>query len=353
MRVLYILIRYPTLSQTYVHSELAALPSHYDVRVLTLREESIENLNYFERHFPYEVVAPRSDEDDLSFLAHVAPNEERISQIIAEFRPDMLHSHCTVMLPLLARLAQRHDLPYTLRAHSFDTLYTDFHKQALAQVRSLATPVADHCAGLLALPFSRGAIQEMGFPSEKIIDCHPVVNVKPFLDRSPNLDRVMNCGVVLDKHGQRTFIDLARRCGTNNFDLYALGEGATKLAEYNASLGSPVTVFPPKQPHEMPREYKRHRWLVSTADVHTASTGWSVSIAEAQASGVGVCIPNFRPDLRDFIGEAGYLYESLDEVVDIISRPYPEDKRQLGFEIARRSDIENHISLLTDLWDKV
>jgi hypothetical protein len=87
---------------------------------------------------------------------------------------------------------------------------------------------------------------------------------------------------------------------------------------------------------------------------HTASrklgtVGWPVSIAEAQSSGVGVCMPNLRPDLKDYVGPAGFLYDSIADVARIVSKPFPEELRQLGFEQARKSDVFRHKQVLINL----
>jgi hypothetical protein len=78
--------------------------------------------------------------------------------------------------------------------------------------------------------------------------------------------------------------------------------------------------------------------------------GWPIAVAEAQAAGVGVCFPNLRPDIQDYLGGAGILYSSLTELVDIISQPVPEEMREKGFEVAKKSDIKTHLHRLTDLW---
>ena len=75
-----------------------------------------------------------------------------------------------------------------------------------------------------------------------------------------------------------------------------------------------------------------------------------MAIAEAQAAGVGVCMANIRPDLKQYIGDAGFLFDTIDEARKIISQPVPEDIREAGFVQAEKSNINNHISLLTDLW---
>ena len=75
-----------------------------------------------------------------------------------------------------------------------------------------------------------------------------------------------------------------------------------------------------------------------------------MAIAEAQASGVGVCMANIRPDLREYGGPAAFFYDSLDQALKIIKQPYPEEFRQLGFSHAFKSDIAQHRSLLFRLW---
>jgi hypothetical protein len=109
--------------------------------------------------------------------------------------------------------------------------------------------------------------------------------------------------------------------------------------------------MPPVELEDMPAEYKKHRWLVYTA-ADGGNVGWPMSIAEAQAAGVGVCMANIRPDLRDYVGPAGFLYDSLDEALEIISKPFPEEMRNLGFEQAKKSDVFEHRALLFNLWRK-
>ena len=100
----------------------------------------------------------------------------------------------------------------------------------------------------------------------------------------------------------------------------------------------------------MPGVYKRQRWLVYTASMADGTVGWPVAVAEAQAAGVGVCMPDLRPDLRQYVGPDAILYQSIEEVVSAVRSPVPEDVRERGFEQARKSDIRSHLHLLTDRW---
>lgn len=71
---------------------------------------------------------------------------------------------------------------------------------------------------------------------------------------------------------------------------------------------------------------------------------------EAMASGTGVCLPNIRPDIKDYIGDAGIVYSNISELEDIIDKPVPNTMRKKGFELAEKYDIKKQIHLLTDLW---
>jgi len=84
-----------------------------------------------------------------------------------------------------------------------------------------------------------------------------------------------------------------------------------------------------------------------------SSVGLPVAIAEAQASGVGVCIhdlPGRTKSFQDYVGEAGYVYKNLDELPELLRNGFSEEKRKLGYENAKKSDIERHRYLLENLW---
>jgi hypothetical protein len=264
---------------------------------------------------------------------------------------------------VLGKLARKTQIPFTVRAHSFDSLWqeekspfdvTRFFSEFYSprHVRKAVQLVNDDlCLGILAFPFARPRFEKAGIRGDKIVDCYPVVNYRRFYDITPNGDAVMNVGAALGKKKMEDFIELATLVPGLQFNLYALGYKVESLAEVNKARGYPVHIIPPVELEDMPREYKKHRWLVYTAS-KTGRVGWPMAIAEAQASGVGVCMANIRPDLREYVGEAGYLYDSLSEAVAIISKPFPEEMRQKGFQQAKKSNIFEHRDLLFGLWQK-
>lgn len=346
LRILYILAEYPQISQTYIESEIDAIREECEVGVISLKRPNLPYTNHREQ----------------SYLA----DPDQICEAIDEFRPHVLHSHYLTQTEFVASLARRKNIPFSIRTHSFDTIQTNENPSLSATIRSLfrkvelpphtqqAVPLVngDLCLGILAFPFLRSRLERAGFGTDKIYDCYPVVSYRRFYDPSPNGYGIMNVGACLPKKNMEDFLRLAQLVPNRTFNLYALGYGVESIARLNEGMGKPVRLIPPVEPKDMPHEYKKHAWLVYTASRKLGTVGWPVSIAEAQASGVGVCMPNLRPDLQDYVGPAGFLYDSIGDVVDIISKPFPEELRQLGFEHAKKSDVFHHKQILINIWRK-
>ena len=342
-RILYILKEYPQLSETYIQTEIDAVKNDYEIRIITTHTAD----RPYKNHDPYEQIS----------------EQEQIKAAIQAFKPDVLHGHWMGTSPLVAKLSKETGVPFTVRAHSFDVLWkwkelSTFKrligKKAHPKFMTEVLPYikSDLCLGILSFPFGRPNLERAGVPAGKIYDAPACVNYKRFHNTDPNGDGVMNGGAALPKKKMDDFIDLAKLVPQLSFDLYPIGYRVDDLIKANKEKGSPVTITPNIEPADMPPIYKQHRWLVYTASTEIPTTGWPIMIAEAQASGVGVLMKNLRPDLKDFVGPCGFLYNSVEEAAKILSQPFPEELRQMGFEHAKKNDIENHKHLLTDLWDK-
>ena len=340
-RVMYILKNYPQISETYIKTEIEAVREVCDVRIIATKRANMPAKN----HEPYRYT------EDLG----------AICEAIEEFQPDVLHSHWFHSVKVLGKLARKTGVPFTVRGHSFDSIWPEdespFRHFPLLSMfaqpshirRAIKFIEDDFCLGLLTLPFARPRLERAGFPSAKLVNCFPVVNFKRFFDPQPNGSAIMNVGACIPKKRMEDFVELALRAPELEFNLYALGYKVAELQQFASARQSPVRFIPPVEIEEMPAEYKKHRWLVYTA-APGGNVGWPLAIAEAQASGVGVCMANIRPDLREYAGPMAFLYESLDEVVKVIRQPVPEEVRQSGFEQAKKSDVFQHRSLLFRLW---
>lgn len=323
-RVLYIVSRFNQLSESYITSELNAVDKDYEVRVTSLAPADWPRKTIY----PYELVKGKP---------------ERLLEIAQEFKPHVIHTHYVTNFQYVAPVAAKLGVGFTCRAHSFDCTPV-FERQMAA--------FPGNCIAVLAFPYARKFLTSKGIPDSKLIDTPPVVDVPRFRDRSPNGDAILNLGAALPKKRYEDYIDLAAAMPGKEFNLYTVGYLTEKLKAYNAQRGHPARFHDAVEYEEMLPIYKRHRWLVYTACPMLKTVGWPVVVAEAQASGVGVCVPSCLPSVFKYLGGAGFVFSDLREVPKILSMPYPEEMRELGFKVAERSDINVHKKLLTDLWDK-
>lgn len=351
-RVIYVVVEYPQLSQTYIANEIEALRGDHEIEVITTREPET----------PYRSAVPYS----------VCANLGAAIEKVQDFKPDILHGHWLHTVSPLDILSRKTGVPYTVRAHSFDALLDAPELSPVNRVKNYlraryrfsvvwapnmarhASPFVnrENCLGVLCFPFSTDWLKSHGFPEDKLRPVYPVVNFQRFYNTDPNGDGVMNIGACIPKKRIETYIDLAHSLPARKFRLYPIGYETEKMHALNQKMGSPVEFMPTREPREMPSEYKRHQWMVYTGALDTKSDlGWSMAVAEAQASGVGVCYPNIRPDIAEYVGGAGIVYSSLDEVREIIKDPVPDEIRRKGFEQAKKSDIFVHKKVLTDIWD--
>ena len=328
-RILYIVQNYPQLSQTYIKNELKVLWPDYEIQIVAVSTPDVADPD----HFPYRRIRERQD----------------IVALVRDFKPAILHSHYLVLADLVSGVAADTATPFTIRSHSFDTIPSE-NKVAKHLQGIGARLSSDLCLGVLCFPFVRDYLKSVGIPQDKLIASPPVVDFEFFYNRSVNTGGVMNVGAAIRKKRMDDFIDLAKLVPELNFDLFAIGHDWPKLSKLNRKSGNPIIVHQPQPFAAMPQIYKQHRWLVYTACPERKTVGWPMAIAEAQASGTMVCMANIRPDLQEYVGEAGYLYDDIKQAAELLRQPVSAAKRELGFEQARRSDIRSNKHLLTDLW---
>ena len=356
-RVLYYLHDFPQLSQSYVRVELEAVAHRMTTSVVAM---GLSSSTYHSAH-PFVVLPSKAD----------------VVSFVKETKPNVIHSHWLYMTEHVFDVAKTTDIPFTIRAHSFDTLPMIREFDDRAGMRETFSRIkakrllrntffryspwylygishfVNHplCLGILSFPFSRENLETAGIASEKIVDCYPVLDFQRFYNRSPNGEAVMNVGITSPKKGAHNFIDLARLVPERKFNLYAvLDANLANLEAYNRLHGNQVEILHQTPFEAMPTEYKKHAWLVYTSMEEMSTVGWPVVVAEAQAAGVGVCIQNVRPDLQQYLGGAGYVFDSIDDLRDIVKSDLPNDKREHGYRQARKSDIHEHLPLLYDLW---
>ncbi len=360
--VLSFIVSYPTFSETYMHEEIRALRHEVNFRIVTYKKSTHPRRSYFEHQMiaypdacvvygPWGAVNQHFDTPDQRAFIH------RVDAVIEEFRPDVLHAHYFGMVLLLRHLAQRHEIPFTVRTHSMDVL-----NEPPEKLEALSAAANSHwCRRVLAFPYSRRHLIRHGLDPSKIEPCWPVVDIERFRrHRRPNglpAGDVMCAGPAIPKKAHNDFVDLAvmmQGCG-RRFDLYADGPDLHVTTAHNRACGEPVNISY-ADPARMQTVYPRYEWLVYPSDPVRNKVGLPVSIAEAQAAGLGVAwqeLPGRRDEQLHYLGGGGFLYRTLDELRDTISEPYPAEMRQAGFAAADRCDVQGHKALLSDVWHQV
>lgn len=335
-RVLCIVPGYPQLSETYVHEELVAIWDDYDVLVASVRSTSYGSND----HFPYHKINGRNPEAELS-------------RLVETFKPDVIHTHWVKNAPIAAKLASKYKIPFTVRSHSFDILDGSLSENAQA-LRS------SWCRRVLYFPGFKQRLVDQGVPEEKLVACWPVVNYSHFYNPAPRelTGRVLNVGAAQQKKDFPFYLEIASRMRGDGwqFDLYPIGYKTNEIKNLNRKMGVPVAKIETVPYSEMPAVYRDHDWIIYTADTKMHTVGLPLAIMEAQASGIGVCLqelPGRREELLEYLGGAGFLFSTIDQVEEILSEPYPEEMRQLGYKNAKKADIAVHKCLVTDVWDEV
>ena len=359
LRVLHLIYQYPNFSETYMHEEIRSLSSQYDIKVVTFKQSPDPRTHPFRYELiPYEgpgFIYGRLPEEVLRFET---PGQQRLlsqlDTVVGEFKPDVMHGHYFEMTTVLHRLAERHQVPYTLRTHSQDVLSEPENElEALSRLAN-----SPWCLRVLAFPGNRDRLIARGLAADKVVPCWPVVKFKAFYkpDPRPPTKRIMCAGPAIPKKAHGDFLELAAKLRDQGFgfDLYAKGPAAARVQLRNRALKNPARVTY-ADPERMPDIYPKYDWLVYPADREIGKVGLPVSIGEAMASGLGVCwqeLPGRREEQLEYLGGAGFLFESIDELPAILSQPYPEEKRLQGLEAAKRYDIERHKFLLSEAWDQ-
>ena len=336
-RIVVFVQTYPQVSETYIKNEIDGLAGDHEVEIVAFAPGS----------YPYRTRQPH--------IVVTNENQGNVLDYLKRFRPHALHAHYLIRLPQVLSISQHLQVPFTVRAHSFDVLENAAtrhdHRRTTGWQASLPQAAQSPLfLGVLCFPFMRERLIAAGLPAGKVIACNPIIDVQRFRDAGPNGTAVMNVGAAIPKKNMVDFISLSRMLPDRDFNLYGLGYLTRDLIDQNRSAGGRVNFVAPVDPEDMRCEYKKHSWLAYTASKAENTVGWPMALIEAMASGVGVCMQNIREDLRDFIGDAGYLFDGPADVVGRLRVDPTAAERARGFAWAEQFDFRRELPLLTNLW---
>jgi len=356
-RVLYFVTKYPEFSETYIHEEMVSATRDYNVKIIDyepardVRENALPHiyLKYADSNLAYGSF----NNIDTKFTGTTQQRFlDRVSAVIEAYKPHVMHGHYFPNVWLMRALAERHGIPFTIRTHSFDMLHIEPEKMK-SMLDATNTPL---CLKVFTFPEFKQSVLDYGLKPEQVQAYWPICAVDHFYDETPRplTRQVMAAGPCTPKKAHEDFVDLAALMQGQGyrFNLYAKGHWLKKVQRYNEEKGGPVNITY-EDPEVMPSVYKQHDWLVYPSHQKIGKVGLPVAVAEAQASGIGVCLqelPGRRQAQLDFLGGGGFLFKSVEELPAILSQPYPEEMRQAGFANCRKCDLPVHQKMLDEAW---
>lgn len=335
MKILLLYKGYPRISHGYQSNEAVELNKNHQIMIISYDWELFTKED---NHLPFTYNHPVKE----------------IKNII-KFEPDIIHSHYLDTFDVCVKLSETLKIPFTIKSHSFDILNNDFYtpKKYLNQIND-----NKYCLKIIVFPEFFQKLLNLGIKEDKLLALYPTIDINKFINfEIENGPNIMSGGAFLPKKNIKGFILLSKkikeRFPNKIISYYSVMENKTYYDEimlFNKIHNNPVN-FLTVQPEKMPLEYKKHQWLIYTACPEKKNVGNPLMVAEAQASGVGVIMYKLRTSLDDYVTDNGYLYENDEQVLQIISNNFNEEKRNNSIEIAKnRYNIKDKIKIIEDIW---
>lgn len=314
LKVLYALTHYPQLSESYIRGEILAV-RQYGVEVEVWSEDGVGAT------FESEVPVHRGD----------------LSDVVAQFKPDLMHAHWIDVGVRYGKLLKDCDLPVTVRGHGFE--FSPNYVQELELDEKVKTIYL----------FQHFAAQCVSLSSK--VKPLPSVFMPEYYFPSQNKDRrlVLRAAASLKTKDLITFFETAKLCPTHRFVLavaraYHFEFYVDELKVLNESLGNPVEILV-----DVPLE--KISEIIRSAGIymHTAGQqpfGMPVSICESMATGCYV-LARKSPASAAYTGNAGDLYETPEEAAEYIQKTMQWSDDEWKKAAIRSIDqaYKNHVNL--------
>ena len=334
MKILLLYKGYPRISHGYQMDEANELVKKHEIMIISFDWELFTKSD---KHLPFLYGSPL-----------------REMKKITMFKPDIIHSHYLDTIDICTELSTRLQIPFTIKSHSFDILKNNFSncKKYIKQINENT-----NCLKIIVFPEFIEPLLNIGIKESKLLGMYPTLNIDKFINfEIENGPHIMSGGAFLPKKNIKGFILLSKKIKEvypdKQITYYSVMENKSyydEILNFNKSHNNPV-VFLTVQPDKMPLEYKKHQWLIYTACSKEKTVGNPLMIAEAQSSGVGVIMYNLRETLGDYITENGYLYNTDENVLEIISTNFDLEKKNNAIELSKRYDIKEKIKDIENIW---
>jgi glycosyltransferase involved in cell wall biosynthesis len=312
LRVLYLLMHYPQLTESYMRWEI----------------------EYMRRRGVQVEVWTELPDAPAPFQTDVRIHRGPIEDAIASLRPHLAHVHWLNVVARVRDAVARAGLPLTVRGHSFE-----FKRKTIERLQ--ADPVVRRIY-LYPRFISELASTDKVSPLSTPFPGHLY---PPAREKDTRL--VLRCGAALPAKDFETFFAVAERCPEHRFVLVvgrATGhEGyADELVALNRARGSPVEIHVNLQTEEIAPLVARAGIFLHTFGAD-CDFGQPTGICEAMATGAYV-IARRSAGTRALLGDVGAFYDDADEAAARIQKSltWSEDRWQAARRAASERAFQRH-----------
>ena len=342
-RILFIARAYPHVSHTYINNDIEHLAQHADVLVLSPNKPmapwySPIECNYFQDKG--ELIAQARQFKPDFIIALMLPNHHWAREVSSELKIPFalkLHTSDYHLLYPSNRNIKNHIKETIAEYILTDKKRSDHYRVSKYSLRK--TVNAEHFMGAFCIPVFKEYFSAF-IPLSKLFNLTPRIFFDQFHDENINGKKIIALGSLVSRREGKYFLNGIFKYFVEPVDWYAVPTPGVLSGDIqDVPDNFSIKKYVPN--HDMPNLYKKYKALLILPGNNKFVRGLPMSILEAQASGVSVIAPSLRPDFDDFVIKGGgYLYNDVSEIQAILNLIPNDERRNMGFEHAKKFDIK-------------
>ena len=357
INIAYVLVGFPTLSETFVLNELRYLVENdYNISVFCY----VDPMDPVELDFDLNVI--RFDD--------VENPKEKLKKLLKEHDIDLIHSHFVYppATEYTYPVAKELGIPFTVFAHAVDI----FRK--MCDENNNLTEIANdkNCKAIFTLgDYHKNYLLERNVPKDKIIITKQATGyeITPIKDKTSNIVEIISLSRFVEKKGLDILIDVADILKDEdlNFSMYGSGileeQLQNKIAQLNLnniSIKGVLNGF-----DEVQKCFSKSDVLVAPCRIaeNGDRDGFPTVIFEAMAYGIPVIttdvsvIPEvIKDNYNGFIVEQNNPKALADKIIEVKNLSQSEllkIRKQAQKDVIKTSSVEKTMDTLIDTWKRI
>lgn len=355
LNIAYVLIAFPTLSETFILNELRWLKNNgYNVKVFSY----------------YNPPKPATLDFDLEVIRFDGDLSNNLEKLLIEHDIDIMHTHFVypVGTQLTHPLAEKLKIPFTIFAHAYDIF------MKVNDDRNNITEIANskYCKGIFTLSnYHKNYLLKRGVPNDKIIITRQATEytITPLKQKNNKIKNIVSISRFVEKKGLDTLIDSAKLLENEDltFSIYGYGNLQNDLQQQinDLNLKNTSILGTLNGPQEVKKVFNQSDLLIAPCRIakNGDRDGIPTVIFESMAYGVPVLTTNVSaiPEvIKDH--ENGFLIEpnnpiaiknKIKEIMSLTPEQLFEIRKNAQKDVQSFSSITKTTHTLLNTWKTV